>query len=72
MKAMEAVVDRLLEPRPAPDDGPLVDEFGWEPPPSFCSGCGESYRGLGDPAQFKPADVASRIVEMSRITRNGR
>lgn len=71
LKAMEGVVDRLLEPRPVPDDGPLADEFGWEPPPPFCSGCGESYRGLGDPAQFTPADVASRIVQMGQLRRHG-
>ena len=67
---LEGLVDRLLEPRPIPEDAyPGVDLKG-EPPPPFCSGCGESYRGIGDPALFTPADVASRIVEMSQASKD--
>ena len=65
LKEMERLVDRLLEPRPVPEDGPAGWDSDSEPPPPFCSGCGETYNGVGDPARFGPPELAERLLSWS-------
>ena len=62
---MEQLVDRLLESRPVPEDGPSGWDCDSEPSPPVCHGCREYYQGSGDPTLFGPADLAERLPSWS-------